>query len=153
MDENHATSPDKLNGKITFSVRDGFIRELGFVSKIVQLLNPTALGDTPGTAGYIFSSLNGTLTIKNGLGTLEKTILKSAAWNITAGGILDFVKEEMDVDVHVQPLQTVDKAVSWVPVIDRILKGKFILKLRGRWTIPKLSQNSSPTWPIKFLEL
>lgn len=161
MERSLTPTPAELNGKITFSIRDGFIRELGFLGKFFQLINPEAYlrGEVPDLTkeGFIFNSFSGTLTIKNGVGTLERTLLKSAAWNILATGELDFAREEMDLDIYAQPLKTVDKIISWIPVIGEILKEKdrgvvdFHFKVTGKMDDPKVESKQASNLADKVL--
>jgi hypothetical protein len=137
-----------LNGQVSFSLNNGTVKQFGIFGKIFHILSPTAYlkGEIPDLTanGFRYSSITGALTIKDGVGNLDETVLKSASWNIITKGDLDFVKQEMDLDIYIQMIQTVDTVISWVPVVGHILKDKnrglldIYFKAKGKMNDPQV---------------
>jgi len=137
-----------LNGQVSFSLNNGTVKQFGILGKIFNILSPAAYlkGEIPDLSakGFHYSSITGALAIKDGVGNLDETVLKSASWNIMTKGDLDFVKEEMDLDIYIQMIQTVDTVVSWIPVVGHILKDKnrglldIYFKAKGKMNDPQV---------------
>ena len=60
----------------------------------------------------------------SGIGRVDEAVLKSDSWNITVTGTLDFVDENMVLDVVMQPQQKVDNIISFVPVLGHVINDK-----------------------------
>jgi len=117
-----------LEGEVSLEMRDGNIKRFTVLSRIFSLLNPTMLLELKlpdlTSTGMNYKSLTGSFTVKRGVAATEDLFLDSFSLRIGAVGKLDLVKEEVDFKVGVRPLQTVDKFLSSIPLIGRILTGK-----------------------------
>jgi hypothetical protein len=161
LEDNDSASIEGLSGEVTLSLRDGSVSVFGVIGQIFQIISPTAyLKKTiPGVSasGISFNSLNTTITFENGIGKTDKMLFKSDTWNILAMGSLDFVKEEMDMDYYLQPFQTVNKAISWIPILGQVL-GKdergllhTSFKVTGKMDDPKIESQQLSNITDKFL--
>ncbi|OGL44028.1 MAG: hypothetical protein A2W05_06100 [Candidatus Schekmanbacteria bacterium RBG_16_38_10] len=74
--------------------------------------------------GMPYKSLKGDFLIKNGIVYTENLFLDGNAMKISAVGNIDIPKGTIDMKLGVQPLSTVDKIVSNIPVVGYILGGK-----------------------------
>jgi uncharacterized protein YhdP len=92
-----------------------------------------------------YNSISGSIAVKEGSVSSQDLFISSDAINISIIGSADIVKEEMNVILGVQPLQTVDKVVNRIPIVGWLLTGKgkdFLtayFEAKGKWSDPKVS--------------
>jgi uncharacterized protein YhdP len=126
-------------------------KEFAVLSKIFSILNVSQLlkFQLPDMAkgGMPFSKITATVSLQDGLLSTNNAFLKSDAMNIIAVGKLDLLKETMDMVRGVQPLQSIDKVVSRIPILGWILTDKdkrFItvnFEAKGPWKDPVVRAN------------
>ncbi len=94
-----------LSGTVRFEIRDGAVRRMAAVGKIVALLdmNRILTGQPPDTArhGVPFTRLAGTLRIRNGLATTDDLRFQSAVLDATVKGTVNLVDQEVRMVVSV----------------------------------------------------
>ena len=117
-----------VQGNVKLKIEHGSIRKFSTLSKIFSILNVSQLfkGQLPDmvSGGMPFNKITGDVAFHNGIASTQNLFLDSNAMNISAVGKVDLVKNELDLNVGVQPLQTVDKVVSKIPIVGWILTGK-----------------------------
>ncbi|GFO65592.1 AsmA-like C-terminal domain-containing protein [Geomonas paludis] len=117
-----------IQGNVKLRIERGSIRKFSTLSKIFSILNVSQLfkGQLPDmvSGGMPFNKITGDIAFSNGVATTQNLFVDSNAMNISAVGKMDLVKDELDLNVGVQPLQTVDKVVSKIPIVGWILTGK-----------------------------
>ncbi|QWV92633.1 AsmA-like C-terminal domain-containing protein [Geomonas oryzisoli] len=117
-----------LQGNVKLRIERGSIRKFSTLSKIFSILNVSQLfkGQLPDmvSGGMPFNKITGDIAFSNGVAMTQNLFVDSNAMNISAVGKVDLVKNELDLNVGVQPLQTVDKVVSKIPIFGWILTGK-----------------------------
>jgi uncharacterized protein YhdP len=94
------------------------------VSQLLKLKLPDMTAD-----GMPYNSITASLLLKNGIMTSNDFYIDSETMNILAMGSMDLMQKSVDFKVGLQPLQTVDKIVSRIPVAGWILTddgGSFI---------------------------
>lgn len=115
-------------GSVKLRIEDGSLRRFAVLSKIFSILNVSQLlkFQLPDmvSGGMPFNEITASLAIKDGVVSTSNLFVNSDAINISAVGKADLVRDELDVIVGVQPLQTVDKVVSRIPIVGWILTGK-----------------------------
>ncbi len=115
-------------GSVKLQIEDGSLRRFSVLSKIFSILNVSQLikFQLPDmvAGGMPFNKITGAISIRDGIAATSDLFLDSDAINISAIGKLNLTKNELDVTFGVQPLQTVDKVVSHIPVVGWILTGK-----------------------------
>ncbi|WP_026841491.1 YhdP family protein [Citrifermentans bremense] len=115
-------------GNLKLKVERGSIRKFSTLSKVFSILNVSQLFKfhLPDmvSGGMPFNKITGDFTFKDGIASTENLFLDSNAMNISAVGRLNLVKNELDLNIGVQPLQTVDKVVSKIPIVGWVLTGK-----------------------------
>jgi uncharacterized protein YhdP len=68
-----------------------------------------------------FNSITSTFLLKSGIMASNDFYIDSDVMNIVALGNMDMIRDILDLKVGLQPLQTVDKIVSLIPVAGWIL--------------------------------
>ncbi len=137
-------------------MEDGSLRRFATLSKIFSILNVSQLLklQLPDmvSGGMPYNSIAGTLAVRDGTISTSDFFLDSDAMNISCVGKIDLTREEIDATVGVQPLQTVDKVVSHIPIVGWILTGKdktlvtAYFEAKGKIDDPKVS-----AIPVKYL--
>ncbi len=112
-------------GTVKMGIEKGIIRKANALYKIFSVLNMSQLLKFKlpdlNAGGMPFNSIKATLLLKNGIMRSNDFYIDSEAINILAMGSMDIIKENIDLKVGLQPLQTVDKIVSRIPVVGWIL--------------------------------
>ena len=115
-------------GSIRIVCQDGTLRRFEVLSKIFSILNVSQLlkFQLPDmvSGGMPYDEIKGTIAVKDGVLSTTDLFLKSNAMNISAVGSMDLTKDELNLTVGVQPLQTIDKVVNRIPIVGWILTGK-----------------------------
>jgi uncharacterized protein involved in outer membrane biogenesis len=117
-----------LNGLLKLELTNGKIKKYGTLAKIFSLISPGVLlnGGLPDfkSKGFPYQSIQGNFNIVNGVAKTEDLTLMSDAWTVVTLGQIDLVKKQVDLEVYVQPLKTLDNLISKIPIAGKILKGK-----------------------------
>ncbi|MBV5349712.1 AsmA-like C-terminal domain-containing protein, partial [bacterium] len=96
-------------------------------SKIISILNVSQLltFSLPDMArdGMPFNEITSTIGVKDGVLSTQDFFIDSNVMHVTSVGKIDSVKETIDMLIGVQPLQTVDRVISRIPVVGWILSG------------------------------
>ncbi|RNC67935.1 MAG: DUF3971 domain-containing protein [Desulfuromonadales bacterium] len=138
-----------LQGSLGIELEKGVINKFMFLSKVFSILNVSQLLDfrLPDmvSSGMPYDRIAGGFSFNEGSAVTNNLFMKSTSINVTVVGKSDLVKEELDVKVGVQPLQTVGKFVRHLPVIGWILTGgdkSFLVtfyEARGPWNNPTVT--------------
>jgi hypothetical protein len=117
-----------LLGALKLRVEEGNIRKFSTLSKVFSILNFSQLlkFQLPDmvSGGMPFNKITGDLAIRDGVFSTQNLVLDSDAINLSTVGKFDLARDELDLTIGVQPLQTVDKVVSRIPIVGWILTGK-----------------------------
>jgi uncharacterized protein YhdP len=130
-------------------LKKGIINKFTFISKIFSILNVSQflelrLPDVT-KSGMPHDSIDGTFAVKDGTVTTTDLTIASPAVKVQIVGAVDLVTKNLDLTCAVQPLQTVSKVVSRIPVVGWILTGgdkRFLVSffdVQGAWEDPKVS--------------
>ncbi|MHB8138178.1 MAG: YhdP family protein [Smithellaceae bacterium] len=136
----------KARGTATVLMEKGSLNKFAVLSKVFSIMNVSQLlkFQLPDmmTKGMPFTSINGTLSLKDGVLSSDDLFIKSNSMNISIVGKTDIVREQLDHNIGIQPFQTVDKIVSYIPVAGWILTDdkKRMMTLyfhaQGKWSDP-----------------
>jgi hypothetical protein len=136
-------------GTATVLMEEGSLSKFAVLSKVFSILNVSQLlkFQLPDmiTKGMPFTSINGTLSLEDGILSSDDLFIKSNSMNISVVGKTDIIKEELDHNIGIQPLQTVDKIVSYIPVAGWILtddKRRLLtlyFQAKGKWSDPAVT--------------
>jgi hypothetical protein len=75
----------------------------------------------------------------------QDLFITSNAINISIVGSADIVREELNLTLGAQPLQTVDKIINRIPIVGWLLTGKdkdlltAYFEAKGKWASPQVS--------------
>ena len=115
-------------GSVRLRVEHGSIRKFSTLSKVFSILNVSQLlkFHLPDmvSGGMPYNKITGDFAIKDGFTSTQNLLLDSNAINVSTVGRFDLVKNQLDLTIGVQPLQSVDKVVSRIPIVGWILTGK-----------------------------
>jgi uncharacterized protein YhdP len=113
-------------GNVRIQIEEGMLAKFAVLSKIFSILNVSQLlkFQLPDmvSGGMPYDKVIATLSYEDGIVSTKDFFINSNAMNISAIAAIDMPKGEfVDTSVGVQPLQTVDKLVSLIPVVGWIL--------------------------------
>jgi len=138
-----------LNGNIAFKVERGTLKRFNILSKVISILNVSQLltFSLPDMAnnGMPFNEITSTVRVKDGVMTTEDFFIDSNVMHLTTVGYIDLGNEKLDMLIGVQPLQTVDRVVSRIPVLGWILSGgdgsliTTYFEAKGSWSNPEVT--------------
>lgn len=136
-------------GNIKLHMNNGKLRKFSTLSKVFSILNISQLlkFQLPDmvSGGMPYNEIKGSVSVKDGTISSQDLFIRSDAINISAIGSADIVKEELDITLGVQPLQTVDKIVNRIPVVGWLLTGNdkaFLtayFEAKGKWSDPQVT--------------
>lgn len=136
-------------GAALLKMEKGSINGFTFLSRVFSILNLTnmlklKLPDLV-SEGMPYKTITGNFNLEDGLLTTSDLFVKSDVVNISIVGKTDIVKEVFrETTVGVQPLQTVDKIVSNIPIVGWILTDEtkslvsFYFYVKGKWGDPEV---------------
>ena len=115
-------------GNFSIQIHDGVLHQFPVLSKIFSLLNVSQifalqLPDMD-DEGMPFDILSANLQVDQGVLKSENLKIQSEAMNQSYTGQLNLIDKEIDLDVEIQPLGTVDKIVSHIPIAGWLLTGE-----------------------------
>jgi len=136
-------------GNIRLNMHNGKLRKFSTLSKVFSILNVSQLlrFKLPDMAsgGMPYSSIKGSISVKDGILATKDLFITSNAINVSIVGNADIVKEELNLTLGAQPLQTVDKIVNRIPIVGWLLTGKeknlltAYFEAKGKWSDPQVS--------------
>jgi hypothetical protein len=119
---------ETMDGTAAITVTDGTVRELSLLSKVMsiaQISNYLRLKFPKlDTEGIPFDSITGDLAIDNGMLKTENLYFNSRVMKINSVGSYDAVRDNLDMVLGFQLLQTIDLIVNKIPVVGYILTGE-----------------------------
>jgi hypothetical protein len=122
--------PRSLGGNLSFTAKDGRIYRLGFLAKILALLNVTEIyrGELPDLTGegFAYRTMTARAEIKGGKLLMQECSIDGLSMGIACEGNIDFSEKKMDLTVLVAPFKTVDRIVDIIPLVGHVLGGKLI---------------------------
>lgn len=136
-------------GNIRLSMTNGTLRKFSTLSKVFSILNVSQLLKFKlpdmSSNGMPYSSIKGSIAVEDGILSTQDLFITSNAINMSIVGKADIVKEELNLTLGAQPLQTVDKIVNRIPIVGWLLTGKdkdlvtAYFEARGKWSDPHVS--------------
>ncbi len=135
------------NGHLAIKAKDGFIHRFGLISKIFSVINIVDIfslnkGLLEGSSPYkkLFVDAN----IESGKVHLKKAYIKGQGINFFSTGDVYLEEGSLDLIIFVQPLKTVDKIITSLPIIGGIIGGEnkslfaIPVEVSGDWRDPKV---------------
>ena len=135
-----------LRGPVDIEMKDGRIRQLTSLSRVLEFLNVTDLlrGKFPDfrKEGFAYRTFVVRGEAKDGKFALREAMLDAPSMQLVASGEVDILTREADIKVLVAPLGTVDAIVRRVPVLGYILGGSLLsvpVTVKGDLRDPKVT--------------
>lgn len=118
---------DSLDGRLEFEATGGSIKRYTFLSKIFTVTNVYKLM-TNGKVGFmedgfVYDSISFTADVREGTAHFSDFRLESPSIQMSAVGKFQITDRTIDAVVGIQPLETVDRVIGLVPVVNWILLG------------------------------
>ena len=140
-----------LEGTVTLSVADGVLKRGAILSKVFSLLNVSRIFSKDYytkllTQGLYYNTIQGEFQIENGIAQTESVLLESPSMKMDLVGDVNLGNKTLDMEIAVEPLETVDKIVGKLPIIGTVLmgdEGAIIVtyyKVSGTFDDPKVEQ-------------
>lgn len=121
-------SVDALNGDIAIEATQGRLQRYAVMSKILTATNLYRLFAAEPTGffeqGLRFDRLAVTLEIRDGTAVFEDFLMESPSIQASAVGEYDVTEKTIDAVVVIQPLETIDRIIGLVPLVNWILLGQ-----------------------------
>jgi hypothetical protein len=116
---------DSLNGDIVFLAKDGRIMKFSLISKIFATLNVYRIFTTRKmdllSRGLSYNFISSTFKIRDGVMQFDDFYLDSNSIQFSAVGKYNTSTRIIDAIVGIHPLETIDKAISLVPILGWVL--------------------------------
>jgi hypothetical protein len=138
---------DNLSGTVALKVVDGRIFNVGTAGFMTNLLSFISINQylTSGVPDltkdeFPFMSIEARLAFKDGRLNIEEGVLKSNVVNLATSGHFDLASGQLNLDLLVSPLTTVDWIIKRIPIVNRILADTLVaipVKISGPVTNPK----------------
>ncbi len=150
------------DGYLKIKAKDGSIHKFGLLSKIFSVVNIVDIfslnkGLLEGTSPY--KRLLVDAKIKSGSVHMEKAYVKGQGINFYATGDVYLDKKSLELIIFIQPLKTVDKIITSLPIIGGIIGGEnkslfaIPVKVSGKWSDPEIDMLQARTVTDIFKKL
>jgi len=138
----------ELTGNINILVEEGIVKKSRAIFQVLDFLSLQKIFKRKppdlSKEGFYFESIGGHIVINKGVLKTENLTIKSPVFNAVAKGIGDLTKKQVDFDLGVQPLGTIDWIVSKIPIAGYILTGEgksllvYYFQVKGPWFEPEV---------------
>lgn len=109
------------NGTITFTGRKGSFGKLGLATKVLTAMRSVEIVrlrlPSRKDEGLSYDTCAGKMTMDNGVLTVHEMTLKNPTYEMTAGGTIDFARDNADLIIRVNLLETFTGVAELVPVL------------------------------------
>jgi len=140
-----------LNGKIDFAAKNGRVYKSATLAKVFSIVNVTGIfqGSIPDLfrEGFAYNSFNITGDVKNGKVLLKEILMDAPSMKIAGTGQIDLLKEQVDIQLLVAPLKSVDSVLGKIPVIKHIIGPSLVsfpIRVHGDLIDPEVNTLSVP---------
>ncbi len=117
-------------GKLRFQAREGRIYRITVLAKVLALLNASEIlfGEAPDLQedGLGYNSIDIEGEIKGQVLHLNEAIVDGKSIKLAATGDINFASQRLNLIVLVSPLKTVDRIVSWIPIVNYIMDNTLV---------------------------
>ncbi len=137
-----------LTGSVNVLLEKGKIMRSHVIYKILEFLSLKSIVTRKPTdlskEGFYFDGIEGHASLNAGVLEATDIVMKSPVFNSVGKGMIDLNKKEVDLDLGVAPLGTLDSLVSRIPIVGYILTGKnktlltFYFKVTGTLQKPEV---------------
>ncbi|MCK5681697.1 AsmA-like C-terminal domain-containing protein [bacterium] len=119
---------ESLDGELDFNFHNGRLKRFTLIANICSLLNLSQfaalhLPEFSVNKGVPYRELTYKGLVVGGLLEIDEFDMQGPAFNLYGSGTIDLLKDEVNLEVGVQPLQAVDKLLASIPVVGYIITG------------------------------
>jgi hypothetical protein len=115
-------------GSTSFTIKNGVLRKGQILSKLFSLLNVSRIFSQDYgnllTSGMAYDLIQGDFAIDQGKAKINLLSFDSPAMKMNTVGDIDFGNKTLDMEIAVQPLETIDKVVGNIPILGTVLMGE-----------------------------
>jgi len=113
-----------LQGPLTLTARNGRIARMGWLGRVMQVLRPTSVfkGKLPDLSneGLDYSEISVTGTLNKGTLEISEGVLKASPLTLVVSGSVNFLAEQIDLQVLASPVGTVNSLLEKIPIFGDI---------------------------------
>jgi len=146
--EAHGPTEDlmqNLQGDIAFSSDDGMIYRSNMLTKIFAFLNVTEVfaGKVSGLGekGFGYDAIRAHAVIQSGVLDFDEILVDGHTMKVSGEGTVDLMNDNLDLNLLVAPLKTVDRLVKKMPVVGYITGGSVLsapVRIQGSTADPQV---------------
>jgi hypothetical protein len=114
-----------LNGRITFTSRNGRIYKMTLISRLLSVLNILNLPDMT-QKGFKYRSFLVEAKVNEGVIHLEKAVIDAENMALIFSGRISPFENSLDLTCLVAPFKTIDTIIKYIPVVNTILSGRLV---------------------------
>jgi len=112
-------------GSFSVTVKDGVLEKLQGLSKTLTVFNIYPLfTSSDSSKGVPFERLTGNAILKKGILRTDNTFMKGDVMNMSMVGTQNLITSEVDLELGIMPLRTIDRLLTNIPLAGWILTGK-----------------------------
>lgn len=120
----------RMGGNVALTAGTGRIYRFNLLGKILAVVNVTEVfrGRMPDLVGegFAYDAIRIQGRVSEGQLLLEEAVISGASMGLVAIGSVDLIRRQVDLNVLVAPLKTVDSIVSRIPVVGEVLGGSLV---------------------------
>lgn len=122
----HGTTDD-LNGRLKFAANKGHVQSFAVISNLFAVLNPYKIFKDKeldlGRKGFSYNVISSTFDLQHSFMKFEDFYMDSSSIQLSCMGNFDLKTKQIDAILGIQPLESLDKAISSIPVVGWMLTG------------------------------
>jgi hypothetical protein len=112
------------NGHADWVAHDGTFGKMGFATKLLTALKTVNVINLRAPSmrdkGLTYTDFSGNAKMQNGVIQIHDTLLDETSYAMEIEGLIDYAKDETDVNVFVRVLESVTKLADKVPIIRKV---------------------------------
>lgn len=143
-----------INGTVNLVAKNGRLKKYALSSRIFALLNVYKIVQSQDieltSKNFPYNVIAGTFRIEDNVMRFDDFYLDSNSLQLSAVGEYSLATREIDAVLGIQPFETIDKIISWIPLVGWVLTGE-----NGRLLVVSLNvtgQIDDPTVQIAPIE-
>jgi hypothetical protein len=111
----------EASGELVWAASNGSFGQMGWATRLLTVLRTTEVFalrlPNLRDEGLIYDTCSGKLVMDTGVIRFEEAALKSPSYTMGASGTIDYALDATNIRVRVEPLESVDRIVSRVPIL------------------------------------
>ena len=116
-----------VNGTLNLVAKNGRLKKYALFSRIFALLNIYKIVQARDieltSRNFPYNVITSTFYIEDSVMRFDDFFLDSNSLQLSAAGKYSFKSREIDAVLGIQPFETIDRAISWIPLLGWVLTG------------------------------